>query len=165
MLNKIISGGQTGVDMAGLYAARQLGFITGGYAPSGWITRKGNNEAEMRMFGMEESTGGYRERTYQNAQSSDATLRLAVDFSTAGEICTFNAIKKYDKTHFDIYLLDMGNKNKLINDVVDWLVEKDVNTLNIAGNTEGTNGYKDIFGMAYRLLVEILTEYKRRINS
>jgi hypothetical protein len=33
MLRKVISGGQTGVDLAGLDAAREAGILTGGYCP------------------------------------------------------------------------------------------------------------------------------------
>jgi hypothetical protein len=35
MLTKVISGGQTGVDRAGLDAALKVGFPVGGYCPCG----------------------------------------------------------------------------------------------------------------------------------
>jgi hypothetical protein len=36
MIEKLISGGQTGADRAGLEAAKALGIATGGTAPKGW---------------------------------------------------------------------------------------------------------------------------------
>jgi hypothetical protein len=39
---KVISGGQTGVDIAALWAAKALGFQTGGMMPKGWRTRGGD---------------------------------------------------------------------------------------------------------------------------
>ena len=36
--SKIISGGQTGADMGGLLAAKDLGIRTGGWMPKGWLT-------------------------------------------------------------------------------------------------------------------------------
>jgi hypothetical protein len=37
MLAKVISGGQSGADLAGLRAARAAGIATGGFAPRGWL--------------------------------------------------------------------------------------------------------------------------------
>jgi hypothetical protein len=37
MIERVISGGQTGVDQAGLRAARAAGIATGGFAPKGWL--------------------------------------------------------------------------------------------------------------------------------
>ena len=49
---KIISGGQTGVDRAGLDAARKLGMSYGGYIPKGRRTEDG--KLPPRYSGMEE---------------------------------------------------------------------------------------------------------------
>jgi Circularly permutated YpsA SLOG family len=38
LLKKIISGGQTGADQAGLRTAKRLGIETGGWMPQGWRT-------------------------------------------------------------------------------------------------------------------------------
>jgi hypothetical protein len=38
MIERVISGGQTGVDQAALRAARACGIATGGWAPLGWLT-------------------------------------------------------------------------------------------------------------------------------
>ncbi len=41
MLDRVISGGQTGADQAALRAARAAGIPTGGWAPLGWKTEEG----------------------------------------------------------------------------------------------------------------------------
>ena len=41
MLERVISGGQTGADQTGLHAARACGIPTGGWAPRGWLTEAG----------------------------------------------------------------------------------------------------------------------------
>lgn len=41
MLERIVSGGQTGADQAALRAARAAGLPTGGWAPRGWLTEEG----------------------------------------------------------------------------------------------------------------------------
>ena len=38
MVTKIISSGQTGADLGGLWGARDAGFPTGGFAPKGYLT-------------------------------------------------------------------------------------------------------------------------------
>jgi hypothetical protein len=41
MLERVISGGQTGVDQAALRVAKAIGLATGGWAPLGWETEDG----------------------------------------------------------------------------------------------------------------------------
>lgn len=41
MIERVISGGQTGADQAALRAARACGIPTGGWAPRGWLTEDG----------------------------------------------------------------------------------------------------------------------------
>src|SRR4051794_32052929 len=41
MLERVISGGQTGADQGGLRAARACVIPTGGWAPRGWLTEAG----------------------------------------------------------------------------------------------------------------------------
>jgi hypothetical protein len=41
MIERVISGGQTGTDQGGLRAARACGIPTAGWAPRGWLTEAG----------------------------------------------------------------------------------------------------------------------------
>lgn len=44
MIEKIVSGGQTGADQGGLEAAEELGIPTGGWAPAGYYTEQGKHK-------------------------------------------------------------------------------------------------------------------------
>lgn len=72
----VISGGQTGVDQAALWAARDAGFPTAGYAPGGWMTETGP-APWLSDFGLTEFGKGYPPRTRKNIESSHATLIVA----------------------------------------------------------------------------------------
>ena len=71
---KIISGGQTGADQGGLYGARDAGFPTGGYAPSGFLTEDGPEPELLKGFGLVDSGLDYTGRTELNVRESDITL-------------------------------------------------------------------------------------------
>jgi len=153
---KIISGGQTGADLAGLKVAKKLGFDTGGWAPKYWLTSKGPQKKLLESFNLVESTRAYKGRTAENVRDSNATIRLAVSFDTPGERCTMDAINSYKKPWLDINLL----KPLGLRDALDFLVLVRPAILNIAGNTEGTNNYK-VEELVTEYLMLLLTKYKR----
>jgi len=131
-LCKVVSGGQTGADIAGLMAAKSCGLETGGWMPKGCKTSEGSHRDWLITYGMQEHTGGYAERTEANVRDSDATIRLANDFYSPGEICTLRALKFFERPFLDI---DM-NEPRDIDDVIVWIMLHDTEVLNIAGNTE-----------------------------
>src|ERR1700746_1175940 len=55
VIARIISGGETGVDLAGLEAARSCGIATGGTAPKGYRTEAGPRAELLRGFGLVEN--------------------------------------------------------------------------------------------------------------
>jgi predicted Rossmann-fold nucleotide-binding protein len=135
MLTKVISGGQTGADQAGLRAAKAQGIETGGFIPLGCLTELGQQPELKEQFGLVEmETNKYPPRTYANVKSSDATIRFAANFGTAGEKCTLKAIKQYDKPHLSI---NRGYPPP-VETVLVWLKTHNVSVLNIAGNRERT---------------------------
>jgi hypothetical protein len=80
LVSKIISGGQSGVDRAGLDAARYLDIEYGGWVPS-----SGRAEDYTKAPGLladypnlePAPTDNYRDRTILNIESADATLLIA----------------------------------------------------------------------------------------
>lgn len=134
-MKKIISGGQSGADIAGLVVAKKLGYETGGTLPKGFKTLDGPKPEYAEIFGCEEHTStSYVPRTHKNVKDSDATMRLAFNFKSAGEICTLNAIEKYEKQHFDVDLA----QPRPVEEAINWIKKFDIQTLNIAGNSEQT---------------------------
>jgi hypothetical protein len=148
MLAKVISGGQTGADRAGLIAAKAAGITTGGWMPREFKALDGNHPEFAELFGIREHPSPeYPPRTHKNAAESDGTVRFARKWNSRGEICTLNAIKKAKKKYFDIdvpegsqpddlvgWLHETGGKQPAA--LVAWLRENKIRTLNVAGNTE-----------------------------
>lgn len=138
MLEKIISGGQTGADLGGLVAAKLHGLNTGGEMPLGMKNHNGLNERYKDMFNMTESSyPTYPPRTEQNVYNSDATIRIAKDFGTAGEKCTLKYIKMYKKPYLDIHITDSGISANRVYETAVWLKDG-ISVLNVAGNSNNT---------------------------
>jgi hypothetical protein len=80
MLDRVISGGQTGADQAGLRAARGAGIPTGGWAPLGWLVESDDGRRNIAApwladYGLAECPEpGYPARTKANVRDSDGTL-------------------------------------------------------------------------------------------
>lgn len=70
----IVSGGQTGADQAGLFAGRELGLMTAGYAPEGWRTEVGPTPWLADYNLVESDSADYKVRTRMNVQLADATV-------------------------------------------------------------------------------------------
>ena len=135
-LRKVISGGQTGADQAGLVAAKEFGLETGGWMPFGYLTEDGPCPELKQKFGVQaHSSSSYPPRTKKNAEESDGTIRLAFDFTTAGEVCTLKAIKQYKKPYFDVDLNNPPDPQL----AAQWLIENNIEVLNVAGNRQKTN--------------------------
>ena len=72
---RIISGGQTGVDIAALRAAKAAGLPTGGWMPKGFPTAAGPRPDYAALYGMQETASDkYPERTRKNVEASDVTV-------------------------------------------------------------------------------------------
>lgn len=141
MLKKVISGGQNGVDQAALVAAKAVKLQTGGWAPRGWHTLDGPKPSLGKVYGLKEhESDQYPPRTRQNVLDSDGTLRIAIDFTTAGERCTEYAILKYGKPWVDIRLewITPRLTEEMHARVQRWILEHQIQCLNVAGNSEFT---------------------------
>jgi hypothetical protein len=128
-LPKIISGGQTGADQGGLFAAREMGFETGGWAPHGFLTEDGYQPALLESFGLKDSQLDYLGRTKLNAKEADLTIWFGKT-GTPG----FNATKKAVKEAGKKFLLASEQCDRcLVTEI------KSCGTVNIAGNRESIN--------------------------
>jgi len=153
MIKVVRSGGQTGADQAGIVAAAKCGLQTCGLMPAGFKTLDGS-WAFAKMYNMEEDdTSSYKSRTYKNVELSDATIRLAVSFTTPGERCTLNAIKLYKKPYFDV---DLNNPTHYC-EVARWLLDGKFVHINIAGNAEDKSHLlgRSIFQTALEYLIQV----------
>lgn len=130
---KVISGGQTGVDQAGLFAAADLNIATGGHAPKGWRTQKGPAKW-LEDYGLiEHSSPNYPPRTRLNVQSADLTIILG-DHTSPGCKLTRRYCHEHEKPYI---IVNYFNDNDFVS-CYRTLTEKlpDDLVVNIAGNRE-----------------------------
>lgn len=129
-LQKIISGGQTGVDRAALDFALENKFPCGGWCPRG---RKAEDGPIDRRYPLKESSSeNYEERTLWNVRDSDGTLILTFGRPTAGTAMTINLARELGKPCFVIDLRKDFKKSGFRN----WIKENKIKTLNVAGPRE-----------------------------
>ncbi|HMQ03178.1 MAG TPA: putative molybdenum carrier protein [Pyrinomonadaceae bacterium] len=137
MIGKIISGGQSGVDRAGLDAALDLGIPIGGYVPTDRWAEDG--PIASRYAGLVDSGSPVPAvRTRLNVQHSDATLVVTRGRAKGGSALTIKIALDLDRPHLHIDLLRItpqaaAAKIKL------WLSTTRFETLNIAGSRESLN--------------------------
>jgi hypothetical protein len=135
MIDKIISGGQDGADLAALKFAVKAGIETGGWMPKGFLTASGPKPEYEKLYNIKEHTSPkYQPRTYCNAKCSDGTIRFACDFKSPGELCTLRAINQYKKPHIDVDVLNPIDFSV----VKQWIVDYNIKVLNVAGNRAKT---------------------------
>jgi hypothetical protein len=102
MIKKIISGGQTGADQAGLLAGKDLKIKTGGTAPRGWITDDGPYP-KLKLLGLEEGPEDprvYPKRTILNVQNSDGTVWFGRSTSPGGRL-TLGTCRRMGKPYIE----------------------------------------------------------------
>jgi hypothetical protein len=143
ILEKIISGGQTGADIAGVRAAHNMGLKVGGTMPRGFRIIDGFRPDWGMKFGfVEHPSPDYPPRTECNVQDSDATIRIAHNFQSRGESLTLKLIRKHGKPHFDVPVPNVRLRGTAPMSTpvhaARWLIENKVRVLNIAGNSEQT---------------------------
>lgn len=132
MLTKVISGGQTGADIAGLIAAKQVGIGTGGTAPKNYRTENGSNYELKTEYGLtEDSSSSYVPRTKKNIVDSDGTLIIAYNLNSAGTKLTHKECVKRGKPHL---LIDFNSYNLAITPIMSWIKANNIKVLNVAGN-------------------------------
>jgi hypothetical protein len=129
---RVISGGQTGADQAGLIVACRFGIPTSGWMPKGFLTTTGPAPDLAREFGLGEHTGGYADRTEANVRLADGTLRCAASFGTLGEKCTLKWLRHHSKPYLDI---DRATPPP-VEEVAEWIKRHSIRVLNVAGNVE-----------------------------
>lgn len=162
---KIISGAQTGADVAGLWAAKLFNISTGGWAPKGFMTLNGPHPEMAETFGIKEHIkAGYHDRTIANIQDANMTIVCSEKMS-AGTKLTINQCKKENKTcvFFKLYpedisySLDTANFDKIILNFNNLNLLNLPFTINIAGNStkNSARSFEFTFKLCYKLFYEI----------
>ena len=137
-LKKVISGGQIGVDQAGLWVGETYGLQTGGTAPKGFRTAKGEQPGLQRLGLVEDASSNYKARTEKNVVDSDATVVFG-NPKSPGSLYTISMAKRHRKPVFVVQWSGKGYPSQPPKSFREWLIENNVSTLNFAGNRETVN--------------------------
>lgn len=127
---RIVSGGQTGVDRAALDVAIELDLPHGGWCPRGRLAEDGPIAAKYQL--VETESPEYRVRTERNVLDSDATLILYRGQLGGGTELTLRLAKRHTKPWMLVDLdrpLDPKEVRK-------WLEQSNARVLNVAGPRE-----------------------------
>lgn len=133
---KIISGGQTGVDQGALDFALQKGIDCGGWCPNGRICETGVIPHNYPLKEVE--SGDYDERTRRNVRDADATLILTFKGRLEpGTRLTIEYAERSGQPHFHLEISDVSPEE--LGALRAWLESSEPRILNIAGNRESTS--------------------------
>jgi Circularly permutated YpsA SLOG family len=132
MLEKIISGGETGASQAAWRAAKAVGVSTGGWVRRGFLAEDGPHpEFAEQYAGAELPLDNDEAVTEQNVKDSDATLWFG-QTTTAGAHATVAACLALGRPYMPVY----PGASFEPSHVADWIRENTVKILYVAGNRE-----------------------------
>lgn len=137
-VQKIVSGGQTGVDRAALDVAQALHLDHGGWCPRG---RLAEDEHIPDVYHLQETeTPDYAERTQLNVRDSDGTLILTTGAPIGGTLYTIACAVKWQKPYLVVDLTQTIAPES----VRQWLEDHHLAVLNVAGprHSQSPEGYR-----------------------
>lgn len=150
-LERIISGGQTGVDRAGLDTAIALGIPHGGWCPKG--RRAEDGQIPHKYCLQEHASADYAPRTVQNVLEADGTLVLCPGVPTGGTLLTCQVARQHKRP---LLVVDLDNlpSTELVRS---WLAKHNIRVLNVAGPRESQS--PGVNARAREFLVQVLSPH------
>lgn len=137
-IEKIISGGQTGVDRAALDVALARGITIGGWCPKGRSAEDGVIDAAYPLS--ETPSADPNERTGRNVGDATATLVLVMGVLVEGpaDAGTRHTLRVARDLGRPVLTIDLGDpvQRTDVGAVARWLDDNRVRVLNIAGPRE-----------------------------
>ena len=130
-IERLVSGGQSGVDRAALDFALELGLACAGWCPKG---RRAEDGVLPERYPLRETPSpDYAQRTEWNVRDSDATLVLSCGKPTGGTALTIQLAALHGKPCLVEDLLRPGLNAERARR---WLQRLKVRSLNVAGPRE-----------------------------
>ena len=149
-IKKIISGGQTGADQAGLDVAIKHGLPHGGAIPKGRLTEDGVLPDKYKLEEM--TTKSYPKRTEKNVVDSDGTVIFTHGKLIGGSLLTRKKAVEHVKPviHLDMDKLSVEDAVELLKGFMD---ENGIEVLNVAGSRASKDS--EIYGKTLEVVGEI----------
>ena len=148
-IEKIISGGQTGVDRAALDLALESGIPCGGWCPRNRIAEDGRVSERYPL--KETATSDPSVRTELNVIDSDGTLILTWGKPSRGTLLTILCARHHRKPFLEVNLEGQPE----IESLHKWIHSQAIRVLNIAGPRE-SHDPGTIYVQAKRFLTGLL---------
>jgi len=154
IIEKIVSGGQTGVDRASLDIAIKLGIHHGGWCPKGRLSEAG---VIPKIYELQETLSDeYSERTILNIRDSDGTLIIRRDNIAVITDGTILTAKKAIETGKPLMIVCLNEANiKTIAKIVQWILDSSIKVLNVAGPRESQS--PGIYNQSSQFIEQILS--------
>jgi predicted Rossmann fold nucleotide-binding protein DprA/Smf involved in DNA uptake len=161
LANRIISGGQTGVDRAALDFALKARIECGGWIPKGRMAEDGIIPTKYPNLKETESDNP-KERTERNVRDSDGTLVITRGTPAAGSALTMEVAARLNKPvlHVD---LERESVNLASRRLLEWIRNVRPAALNIAGPRTSEDG--EIYELTRALLEETFRAWNNRNNK
>jgi hypothetical protein len=133
LVEKVVSGGQTGADRAALDWAIANNIEHSGWCPKGRLAEDGIIAPKYCLT--ETSSSTYAERTELNVRDADATVIFTINPQlTGGSLWTLTCAQTYQKPWLHLVRLEEGAEasDRLLN----FLQQHSIRVLNIAGSRQ-----------------------------
>lgn len=139
MIEKIVSGGQTGADRGALEAALEAGFAYSGWVPKGRKSADGQVPACFDQL-QEHPSPDYPPRTYANVRDSDATVIFCKSAPlSGGSKLTLRYCREQDRlvrVYGPSLLVTLKDQEETGDSIRAWAAANEIKVLNVAGNRE-----------------------------
>jgi hypothetical protein len=138
VIERIVTGGQTGADQAAWRAAQAAGIATGGWMPGGFQTEDGPRpEFAERHGAVAHASSVEADRTVANVRDSDGTLVFTGERPGPGTALTIAACRHAGVPHRVVPFARPVDESSPAA-TVSWLARHGIRTLNVAGDREST---------------------------
>jgi hypothetical protein len=137
MIERVISGGQTGADQAGWRAAKVAGIATGGWMPKGFLTEVGPRPEFADLYGAREHLSpSYSVRRLANILDAQETIVFARNPASPGTRATLFELVDHDRAGLLVSIDGTWQSGWPPQATANWLRQRDIRSVNIAGNRE-----------------------------
>lgn len=153
-LERIVSGGQTGVDRGALDAALGVDFPCGGWVPGDRMAEDGVISDRYPLTALPE--GNYRQRTRLNVVDSDGTAILYDGSLSEGARLTRDLCELLSRPCMLISAREVSDPIAAAEAILKFIEDNNIRTLNVAGPR--ASGWKDGYAFALGVVGQVLTK-------
>ena len=160
MIERIVSGGQTGADRAALDAAIACGIPHGGWCPKGRRAEDGEIPARYELTETESSSS--LARTERNVKSSDGTVILTIAELAGGSLRTVDFARRHRKPWLHLRLDAMSDREAMER-LHAFVTGHGIRTLNVAGSRASKE--PELYDRTFSIVSGLLREKHTRLDS